>query len=178
MGEWRKIPGFTGYEISRMGEIRSFRGREKGAIKDEPTMISPFRKRTKNGAQRGGRIVHMVADDGKKKLVSVISVMVMAWMNGGEPGKIPYHKNGDLTDDCLHNIAVATKKEVGKKTGGKGNRKPVQKIDRNGEVVEFYRSAREAGKKNYISETAILERCRGKVREPFRLDGFTYRYDR
>ena len=60
------------------------------------------------------------------------------------PGKVAYHRNGDLADSCLHNIAFATPQELGAKTGAQSSRRPVEKIDTSGEVVAVYSSARAA----------------------------------
>ena len=51
------------------------------------------------------------------------------------------------------------------------------KIDRAGEVVDVYRSAREAAKANYMSYQAVLSRCKGKVKKEYALDGCTYRFE-
>lgn len=53
----------------------------------------------------------------------------------------------------------------------------VVKVDPAGEVVEFYRSAREAGYMNHMSYQTVLDRCKRKVKKPFALDGYNYLWE-
>lgn len=55
-------------------------------------------------------------------------------------------------------------------------KRPVVKVDEQGNVLAVYNSAREAARMNYISCQAVLDRCRGRVAKPFALDGSTYRF--
>ena len=52
----------------------------------------------------------------------------------------------------------------------------VVKVDRDGRILAEYRSAREAARKNYLSTNTVVNRCLGKVKEPYRLDGCDYKY--
>ena len=87
------------------------------------------------------------------------------------------HKNGDLSDNCLHNLIFMTNAEVGKAFGHKSTRIPVVKLTPDGEVVDCYPSVREAARANHMSYQTIIDRCKGKVKKPFALDGHTYAYD-
>ena len=54
------------------------------------------------------------------------------------------------------------------------------KIDRRGDVVENYRSAAEAAKKNHIGQSSVTARCRKEMpneKEYDILGGFTFRYE-
>ncbi len=62
-------------------------------------------------------------------------------------------------------------------TGGKASRRPVAKVNAAGEIVAYYPSARKAAKANHMSYQTVLDRCNGKVKKPFALDGHTYRFD-
>lgn len=61
-----------------------------------------------------------------------------------------------------------------KKTNGRTRPKPVVKIDRDGKVLERYRSLSEAAKKNPMSKTAIKNRTERKLRGEF--SGFDYTF--
>ena len=39
-------------------------------------------------------------------------------------------------------------------------------------------SARAAAKANHMSYQTVLDRCHGKVKKPFALDGYTYQFDK
>lgn len=47
-----------------------------------------------------------------------------------------------------------------------------------GKIVEFYSSAREAARKNYMSHQAVMDRCNGKIKNEFALCGYTFRWDK
>ena len=48
------------------------------------------------------------------------------------------------------------------------------KIDSDGQIVDFYRSVREAGRKNFMSYQTILDRIGGKVKSLYAPDGSVY----
>lgn len=64
-----------------------------------------------------------------------------------------------------------------KKTIGRTKAKPVIKIDRNGNVIERYRSLSEAAKKNPMSKTSIKNRTSGKVKHEFSGCDYSFRLD-
>ena len=175
--DWRDIPGFGGtYQMSPRGEIRSWRSRG-GGFAEKPKLMTPYTKSSGTTARRI-RVVKLTDADGKGREYAVLRLMVLTWYGKCPEGKVPYHKNGDIADHSLHNIGFATRRELGRKTGAKNSRrKPVKKIAPNGKVVEFYPGARAAAKAGHISYQAVIDRCKGRVKNPFALNGFTYRYD-
>ena len=173
--EWRNIPGYDGaYQINFEGEVRTWRGRRKKISKKPHPMTAYLRG---HGKKTRRRYVKLTDANGNATEVSVMKIMVEVWLNGGNPGLVPFHKNGDLADNYVDNIGFATKEQLGKMTGAKATRRPVVKIDPDGEIVSIYSSAREAGRENYISYQAVIDRCHGKVKKPYALDGHTYLYD-
>ena len=178
MEEWRKIQGYGGaYEISAEGEVRTYRWRGAHLATKPRAMQQYIRKPRGNNRRSGRRYVKLTDENGKAREVPVLKLMVETWFTEPTPGMVPFHKNGDLADHCLHNIGFATREELGRMTGAKATRRPVAKINRQGEVVAIYTSARAAGRDNHISYQAIIDRCHGKVKNPYALDGHTYQYD-
>ena len=57
------------------------------------------------------------------------------------------------------------------------NGKEVYKRERDTLLPPEIRSAREAAKANHMSYQTVLDRCNGKVKNPYALDGFTYRFE-
>lgn len=168
---WRDIPGYGGkYRASRAGDIqRVFRS---GAVRD----MTPYRKQ---GRTLRGRLFVKLTADGRPKEVPVLKVMAETWHNNQDKSLVPYHKNGIVTDNRADNIGFASRRELGKMTGHmSGKRKSVFKVTEDGEEVEVYRSAREAARKNNMSYQTVLDRCHNKVKNPFALDGFTYRFEK
>lgn len=176
--EWRDIPGYDGaYQINRMAEVRcwKWRGRRTAA----PHYLTQYRRKPCRKGHRSNRYYFkLTAPDGKAREVAVLNLMVDVWLGGRPPGKVAYHRNGDLADSCLHNIAFATPRELGAMTGAQASRRPVEKVDICGEVVEVYSSARAAARANHMSYQAVLDRCNGKVKNPYALDGYNYRFEK
>jgi hypothetical protein len=137
-------------------------------------MVSYVRKRGKKSRRR---YVKLTDANGKSRDVPVLTIMVAVWLNGGKPGLTPYHINGNLDDNNVNNIGFTTRKRLGSMTGASAKRRPVMKIDKQGQIVDFYSSAREAGRRNFMSYQAVIDRCHGKIKNPYALDGYTYLYD-
>lgn len=173
---WRPIRGYGAmYEISDMGDVRSWRWR--GARRaSSPHLLQPFVR--KQGRKGRALFVKLTDADGKSIDAKVLSLMVDTWMGGKRPGQVPYHKSGDLKDNWVGNIGFTSRKELGRKTGAAYGRVPVAKVTPEGEVVAVYPSARAAAKANHMSYQTVLDRCNGKVKKPFALDGHTYQFER
>lgn len=171
---WRDIPGYGGkYQVNRLGEIR--RVFPSGSVRD----MTPYKK---SGAKhkkilRNRLFVKLTGENGSKE-VAVLKIVAGAWHGPTPSGMVPYHKNGIVTDNRAENIGFIDKQTLGRNTGHMaGKRRTVFKINTSGEVVEIYRSAREAAKANHMSYQAVLDRCNGKVKNPFALDGHTYQFE-
>ena len=177
--EWRDIPGYAGaYQISWEGQVRTWRWRGSHYLK-EPKLLSQYIRKAHGERRRSNRrYVKLTDPDGKSKEVAVIRLMVEVWLGGYPPGKVAYHKNGDTTDHCYTNIGFIEPRKLGQLTGAKAGRQPVAKVNEAGEVVAIYPSARKAAKANHMSYQAVIDRCHGKIKKPFALDGHTYRYEK
>ena len=174
--DWRQITGYGGvYEISDMGNVRSWRWRGQHRA-ERPHLLTPFMRRRRNREQ--GPFVKLTDENGAQKAVSVMGLMVQVWLGGKPPGKVPYHRNGDRKDNWVGNIAFASSRDLGKKTGASAARIPVVKVTPEGEIVAAYPSARAAARANHMSYQTVLDRCNGRVKKPFALDGHTYRFDK
>lgn len=174
------IPGYDGmYEISNMGEVRSWRNHGRPGMAKEPFMLKPFAKQNPRIHGSGNRTlcVRLTGSDGKRGTHPVHLLMRDVWMKGKRPNMVVYHKNGDIADSCLHNLEYIRREDLGKKVGGNATRQPVVKINKAGEVVAFYRSAREAARKNYMSYASVLDRCHNKTKNPYLADGHNYQFD-
>lgn len=167
---WKQIDGyFWPYRINEEGEVQRLTDSGKW------TPIKAFLSRNKSHPH-GRLVVNLKKTDGRFQNTLVKKLMVDAFLGGGKPGVCYILKNDMLADCSLNNIAISTPEQVGKKNGG-GRRRSIEKVDRDGNVVELYSSITEASRKNYISQKSILIRCQNKIQDPYRLDGFTYRYE-
>ena len=170
---WKDIPSYYGkYQAAIDSRVR--RVYQNGKTR----LMTPFKKTSRQAKKilRNRLYVHLTID-GKSKEVALLKIMVDAFLGGVPVGKVPYHKDGFVTHNELHNIGFIERSELGKMTGAISKRIPVAKIDRSGEPVEFYSSAREAARHNNMSYQTVLDRCNNKVKKPFELDGHNYQFD-
>lgn len=170
-GWWRDIPGYGGkYRASKAGDIQ--RVFPSGLVRD----MTPYRKQ---GEVLRNRLFVKLTVNGKPKEVSMLKIMAGTWHENKDKSLVPYHKNGIATDNHADNIGFISRSELGKISGHMAKkRKSVFKVDKDGNEVEVYRSAREAARQNNMSYQAVLDRCHNKVKNPFALDGHTYQFER
>ena len=170
---WKDIPGYDGkYQASVNGEVR--RVYKSGKIR----FMTPYKKSSAKAKKiLKDRLFVKLTKDGISKEVPVLKVMVSTFWGIAPPGKVPYHKNLLVTDNFIGNIGFIDMVALGKMTGALSRRKPVVKINRQGDEVEFYTSAREAARQNHMSYQTVLDRCNKLVKRPFELDGHDYRFD-
>lgn len=168
---WRNIPGYNGkYRVNKNGNVQ--RVFKSGLVRD----MTPYRKKSSNFRNR---LFVKLTVNGKSKDVAILKIMAETWYRNKDKSLVPYHKNGILSDNHMKNIGFISKKELGKITGYMaGSRRCVLKVNKDGNEVEVYRSAREAAKQNNMSYQTVLDRCHGKVKNPFELDGYTYQFEK
>ena len=161
---WKDIIGYEGiYQISYCGEVR--RIYKSGKINN----IKPYPK-----TRSGKRLLVGLTLEGRKKEHMVHLLVAQAFLDKPKPDHVVYHKNGILRDNYASNLAWIDRKSLGKLTGAMSNKKSVAKIDSNGETIDIYSSARQAGRENYMSYQTIIDRCNGKVKSLYAPDGYVY----
>jgi len=164
--EWKDIKGYAGvYQVSDSGEVR--RIYKNGKIK----ILTSFTRKNKRT-----RFVKLTIN-GNPKDVQVHKIVAETFIGLAPLGYVLYHKNGMHTDNCVENLGFISRQKLGKKTGATGRRKGVAKINANGDIIEFYSSARECGKRNYMSYQTIMDRCNGKCKKAFAPDGYEYAWE-
>lgn len=121
-------------------------------------------------------VVKMRSLENKAIEVPVVWLMADAFMGGRRDGYAIVHSNKAKLDCSLGNLSFVPMSDCGR-ISCRSRRMSVEKVDRDGNVVEIYASGREAAVKNHISQNAIWARCNGKVKDPYRLDDHDYRYE-
>lgn len=171
-GWWRDIPGTNGkYQCSRGGEVRRvLAGGRTRAMQPRPPCASCHRS-AKSRLQ-----VHLRLE-GRDVFMPVITIVARTWKPPLPPGRVWHHKNGNSFDNRAENIAPIDRRTLGQKTGGRATRRSVEKIDRAGNVVALYESVLAAARAEHMSHEAIRARCVGRIREPYALTGYTYRFE-
>ena len=112
--------------------------------------------------------------DGIPKEIPAATLILLTFKGSCPEGMVPHHKNGIKSDNRLDNLGYIQRGELGRKTGKGSRSQSVIKMDRDGNAVEVYYSAREAARKNNMSYQTVIDRCNGRVKKPFALDGHTY----
>lgn len=78
-------------------------------------------------------------------------------------GEILSHKNSIKTDNFAGNLEYTTREKHGAKYGSITRNKPVVQLNKDTlEVIDEFRSAREAGRNCYLSYQAVLDNCHKK----------------
>ena len=73
-----------------------------------------------------------------------------------------YTKNGITHEVEACNLGIATYEELGRLTGHKSKSKEVLLLDDDGNIIDEFRSTREASRKLPISHSAISDCCNNK----------------
>lgn len=157
---WINVPNTDGkYQANFNGQVRR-------VYKTKTKIISQYKK------HNGSYVFKIVKDE-----VRASKVIWNAFKGEIPNGMYLVHKNGIKSDNCINNLELVTKKELGTRYGGNSRRKPVLKLNENGEIVECYKSVREAGKKNYMSYQTISDFCNYVTKKALADDGHAYCYD-
>lgn len=163
---WKNISGFDGkYQVNTEGDIRLIFPSGKTRL------VRPFKRNKKDP-----KYYVFLRKDGKKTIRSVLNIVSRTFLGEPPKGYVAYNKNGCYRDNYLNNIGYIDKIGLSRRSGHK-NRKTVCKIDRNGEIVDYYASAKEAALANNYTISAICYYCRGERKRIFASDGYAYFYD-
>lgn len=165
---WRDIPGYMGkYQVDQEGNVR------RVFPSGKTRKMTPYYKKVSSGK----KLIVKLTINGNSKEETLLSIMAKTFLGKCPDGYVPYHKNGCKNDNYINNIAYISKKKLGKLVGAKAKRKPVAKIDNNGEIVDVYSSARQAARENYMSYQTVIDRCNGKCKSAFAPDGYAYAWE-
>ena len=166
MVTWKEIKGYLWlYRINEEACV------QKKLSNGEWYTLKPYL-----GGGRSRAMVKMRSLENKPIEVPLVWLMADAFLGGRRPGYAIIHRNGQKLDCSAVNLEFIPQNECGR-LSCRSRRKAVMKVDRGGNVVAIYASGREAAKKNFISQNSIWARCHGMVKDPFRLDGYDYRYE-
>lgn len=163
--EWKSIDGYLyPYRVNDQGVVQK---REESG---KWVTLTP--KTNEGGTAR----VRLRKKDNSPRDIYLARLVWLMFKGPIPPGKVVGIRNGLKMDCAIENLFLTTRKERGHTTRS-GNCRPVMKIDRAGNVVAFYRSAAEAARANYVSETQMRHHCLGRVKDVYSLDGYAYRYE-
>lgn len=102
---WKNIPDYKGYEVSDMGNVRSWL---------DYTQILRYRKSPrvlKIGYDHDGYRGVSLYKDKKPKRFKVATLVAITFIGPRPDGLVVCHKNGNCSDDRLENLEYKTQKE-------------------------------------------------------------------
>lgn len=133
MSEFRKIPGYELYEISKEGEIRNAR---------------TFKVLKPRLNQAGHPVVNLYQDK-KRKCISMAHLVALAWLPNVQNYKYVDHLDGDKLNIHAHNLMwVSAPTSMCRK---------VLNID----TGQVFHSAREAAASVFVHESCLRKCCEG-----------------
>ena len=138
---WKIIKGFNKfYEVSDLGNVRSYRVRRTGKRKSEPSLLSGGLYRTKKYNKLPYRFFLLTDDNGKKHNIKACVLVLKAFVGPRPKDFEASHKNGKCQNDRLTNLLWETKVDNQKRMKiHKKRRKGVRVVKSNDEVKMLIR---------------------------------------
>lgn len=157
----RWIPGYENkYFATESGRI--FRHSKNGKHRE----LKGYQKRT-------NYVVKLTIDDKTKE--HAFNRIIWQTFNGEIPkGYVVDRKIKNLRNNQLSNLECVSRAKSGERTGGMSKSKPVEMLDENGEVIDWWKSARKAAIDLHCSYQTIMDICNKKVKKPM----FNIRWER
>ena len=123
--EWKKIPGYSDYEVSDTGEIRSLERTKKyksGRVIELKAKNKKLRKHPVNGFL----MTDLIDDKGKRNTVYPHKAVALAFITNKHPRKqkIVIHVDGDIANNSVDNLKWSSYSEsirIGFETGKRDN---------------------------------------------------------
>ena len=106
--EWRVIPGYSDYEVSNLGRVRSYRNRWG---KRDTARLLNLRVHVKPMSLTTYRRARIFTDSGELKERYVHGLVLAAFVGPRPDGMVTRHLNGNGADNRLANLRYGTQVE-------------------------------------------------------------------
>lgn len=171
---WKKIKEFNNYSVSNLGNIR----RDEYYIKDSigRNQYKPKKLILPSIGKDGYKKVVLSNDLGERKTLRVNRVVALTFLENNNNLEFVNHKDGIKTNDIVDNLEWCTSSENVQhaiKTGLCNTSMIIEKLSINGEVLEKFKSIREASRVTGIDSSCIVKVCKGNRKSA---GGFLWRY--
>ncbi len=123
----------------------------------------------------GRAVVNLLLPNKGSVRVTVAGLMADAYLGGRKPGYKIIHRSEDCTDNSLRNLELIPLNTPCRWMNR--HRRAVRKVDREGNILAFYKSIQAAADANGISASNVWRKCKGQVVDPFWPSGYTFTYD-
>jgi hypothetical protein len=103
--EWKPIEGFSGYEVSSLGQVRSFRSRNgKGPLKEVPRLL-------KQGSSKGKEYLRVGLSTQERVCCFSVHLLVLEAFHGPRPSPLhdSCHNDGNAKNNHATNLRWDTK---------------------------------------------------------------------
>lgn len=154
---WKQVDGFSDYEVSNMGRVRSFKLGKNGSI------LIP----RKTSEKKPYPMVYIKNDEGNNKLVKIHRLVALAFVTKPIGCNIVNHIDGNKLNNVADNLEWTDNGGNNKHAYDSGLRKgPVRKFRTviritSENEIETYESLAAASRENDISDTSIRRACKG-----------------
>lgn len=106
----------------------------------------------------------------------VSRLVAEAWFKEFNESLSVIHIDGNRNNNDIANLKLLTKSELGRRTGHLSSSKPIARYNRDGKLVNVYRSVRRAAKEVGVSYQTVLDKANGKLNRPTSCKGIDLRY--
>lgn len=161
------IPGYAGRYFARDDGTVWRRGKKKEFL------LTGHKKRR-------NREYKLKDAEGVFRTVTMSKIMRLTWFRNMPEGLVLMHINGLEADWSIYNLKPISREELGRiRNRSLAARSVIKRDPSNMQIVAAYSSAREAGRKNYMSYQAVLDACNrsNKKRKGMGPDGYLYEWE-
>lgn len=169
---WKPVAGYTYYEVSNLGKVRSLDRRIHIVVKGTPcSYVKEGRILTPNLINKYYS-VYLTSDNGTKKYVRIHRLVASAFIPNLNNLPCINHKDENKLNNNVDNLEWCTFKynsnynNLGQRISSilrnnEKQSKPVQQYDLSGNLIKEYPSIIEAERETGISNVSISKCCRG-----------------
>lgn len=162
---WKPIPGFTSYEVSSIGRIRSWKikGSHNNRRSSKPWLLKTPRAAT------GYLMVCLSFPNGEQRSLPVHRLVALAFLGDPKQGEVCRHLNDAKLDNHFSNLAWGTQRENvldavrnGTRTGERssGSKLTKQQVL---EILDSKEDAKTLGKRYHVNFHTIYDIRLGKT---------------
>lgn len=163
---WKNLDGYAKeYQVSSFGRVR-YKNKDRWYL-----MAVSVRK-------NGQCTVNLRVSANKRIRKNLRTLVGNTFIGKCPTGMRMENINGVRTDNAAANIHYVPMSATCARGGRNSRKRSVAKIDRDGNEIEFYGTSKEAGEANHLHPHSVRDRCNGKLKNPFDLLGYSFKWEK